>query len=600
PIMFFLLALINIHGGSFKSLPVLPRATIAISTTQDNDFVFANHGQRLVISSERDVSNRIDKLKENTRRALMTASNPTMTMRLVDMIQRLGLGYSFEEEIKVILATLPNGQPDDDLYTVALRFRILRQNDLHPNPGISSKFNYFYLGFVTFVKCRASGIKVLEKVSVESILEEKNGVDLEIESEINFGQFVEYAATVKRFLGEPKHSDTNVFGPFMDANGKFLESLDEDIEGLLSLYEASYIGTNGEDVLSQAKEFTTTHLRKSVSSRLTNKLREQILQNFAIVDKWVWDFSFLLGWWRDLGLASKLTFARDRPHECFLWTVGLLPEPKYSTIRIELAKTISILLVIDDIFDTYGAYDDLILFTKAIQRYDQFLLNHLNAERLNINVTIILLYVRWDLDEMEQLPEYMKICYMALYNTTNDICHVVHKNHGLSALPYLKKAWFDTIQAFMVEAEWVSRGNGPNLKDYIENGITTAGTYMALVHLFFLIGEGVTAENTSYLLHSYPRFFTDAGKILRLWDDLGTSKEEQERGDIASSVQLLMRENNITSEEDGRKQILQLIQISWNELNEALVAPNIFPLSIITVALNMSRASQVVYQHDGN
>ncbi|KAJ0886015.1 putative geranyl diphosphate diphosphatase [Helianthus annuus] len=59
-----------------------------------------------------------------------------------------------------------------------------------------------------------------------------------------------------------------------------------------------------------------------------------------------------------------------------------------------------------------------------------------------------------------------------------------------------------------------------------------------------------------------------------------------------------MKEKNIKSEEDGRKQIMELIQTSWKELNEALVAPNIFPFSIINVALNMSRASQVVYQHD--
>ncbi|KAJ0524392.1 putative geranyl diphosphate diphosphatase [Helianthus annuus] len=514
--------------------PVLPRATIAISTTQGNDFLLVK--PQLVISSEGDVRKRIHNLKENTRRALMTASNPAMKLKLVDMIQRLGLGYIFEEDIKIMLETLAHGQPDDDLYTVALRFRILRHNGLHPNP--------------------------------------------------------------------------DVFGAFMDANGKFGESLVEDTEGLLSLYEASYLGANGEDILSQAKEFTTTHLKKSVS-RFTHKLGEQILESFEIprhlrmarlearryIEEYGKDIDHtpvflqlakleynqvqllhqmelaeLSRWWRDLGLASKLTFARDRPIECFLWSVGLLPEPKYSTVRIELAKTVSILLVIDDVFDTYGTYDDLVLFTKAIQR--------------------------WDLDEMEQLPEYMKICYMALYNTTNEICHVVHKNHGLSVLPYLRKAWIDTIQAFMVEAEWVKRGYEPNLKDYIDNGITTAGTYMALVHLFFLMGEGVTPKNMSSLLHSYPPFFTHAGKILRLWDDLGTSKEEQERGDIASSVQLLMKEKNIKSEEDGRKQIMELIQTSWKELNEALVAPNIFPFSIINVALNMSRASQVVYQHD--
>lgn len=70
-----------------------------------------------------------------------------------------------------------------------------------------------------------------------------------------------------------------------------------------------------------------------------------------------------------MGLVEKLSFGRDRPLECYLWTVGLLPEPKYSNCRIELAKTIAILLVLDDIFDTYGSLDELVLFTDAIQRF---------------------------------------------------------------------------------------------------------------------------------------------------------------------------------------------------------------------------------------
>jgi hypothetical protein len=76
----------------------------------------------------------------------------------------------------------------------------------------------------------------------------------------------------------------------------------------------------------------------------------------------------LIRWWKELGLVDKLGFARDRPTECFLWTVGIFPEPRHSNCRIELTKTICILLVMDDIFDTYGTLDELVLFTKAIKR----------------------------------------------------------------------------------------------------------------------------------------------------------------------------------------------------------------------------------------
>lgn len=54
-----------------------------------------------------------------------------------------------------------------------------------------------------------------------------------------------------------------------------------------------------------------------------------------------------------------------------------------------------------------------------------------------IDVTMIKLN-RWDLEAMETLPEYMRICYMALYNTTNEICYKVLKDTGRIVLPYLK------------------------------------------------------------------------------------------------------------------------------------------------------------------
>jgi len=39
---------------------------------------------------------------------------------------------------------------------------------------------------------------------------------------------------------------------------------------------------------------------------------------------------------------------------------------------------------------------------------------------------------------MIELPEYMKICYMALYNTTNEIAFRILKEHGLTVVAYLK------------------------------------------------------------------------------------------------------------------------------------------------------------------
>ncbi|XP_059664109.1 monoterpene synthase TPS4, chloroplastic-like [Cornus florida] len=474
-------------------------------------------------------------LLERTQRELRSTSSPTSTLKLIDTLQRLGIAYHFDEEINAALeGFMDYWHSGEDLFTTALHFRLLRHNGFQ----ISS----------------------------------------------------------------------DVFQKFVDKNGKFNGSLKNDTWGMLSLYEASYLGGKDEDILSQATEFTETQLRQSIplmepqlgrqvseaiqlprhlrmvrfeARRFIEQFSRESDQSSALLELAKLDYDQVQSlhqselaeisrWWKQLGIVHKLGFGRDRPLECFLWTVGILPEPKYSSCRIELAKTIAILLVLDDIFDSYGSLDELVLFTEAIRR--------------------------WDLSAMEQLPEYMKICYMALYNTTNEIGYNILKEHGWSIVPFLKRTWIDMIEGFLLEAQWLNNGYVPKIEEYIENGVTTAGTYMALVHIFFLIGQGVTTETIS-MLDPYPKVFSCSGRILRLWDDLGTATEEQERGDISSSIELLIREKNLSSQGEGRKEVKQMIHSLWKELNGELMAAKALPLPIIKAAFNMSRTSQIVYQH---
>ncbi|GAY69480.1 hypothetical protein CUMW_290010, partial [Citrus unshiu] len=57
----------------------------------------------------------------------------------------------------------------------------------------------------------------------------------------------------------------DVFEKFKDDEGKFKESLINDIRGMLSLYEAAYLAIRGEDILDEAIVFTTTHLKSVIS-----------------------------------------------------------------------------------------------------------------------------------------------------------------------------------------------------------------------------------------------------------------------------------------------------------------------------------------------
>ena len=71
-------------------------------------------------------------LKKEIRSILMGAESARL-MILIDKIERLGLAYHFDKEIeeKLKQAYDSAGENDDDLFTTALRFRLLRQHQYH-------------------------------------------------------------------------------------------------------------------------------------------------------------------------------------------------------------------------------------------------------------------------------------------------------------------------------------------------------------------------------------------------------------------------------------------------------------------------------------
>lgn len=47
---------------------------------------------------------------------------------------------------------------------------------------------------------------------------------------------------------------------------------------------------------------------------------------------------------------------------------------------------------------------------------------------------------RWDINSIEKLPDYMKICFLGFYNSINEITYNTLTNTGFLILPYLQKA----------------------------------------------------------------------------------------------------------------------------------------------------------------
>ncbi|KAJ4791141.1 Terpene synthase [Rhynchospora pubera] len=276
-------------------------------------------------------------------------------------------------------------------------------------------------------------------------------------------------------------------------------------------------------------------------------------------------------WWTSLNLYEKLPFFRDRLAENYLWSVGWAFEPEHSNYRIAQTQANCLITTIDDIYDVYGSLNELEAFTDAIEK--------------------------WDITASEVLPEYMQICISALFNTVDDQGSEVFKRKGLNVIPYLRRAWKDLCKAYLKEARWYHSGYVPTLEEYLENAWVSISGNIALSNAY-CINNYITAKELEKFSSGYPDIVQYSSMNLRLYDDLATSSDELDRGDVSKSVQCYMNDKGVT-EFIARKDIKEMIWKYWTLINVQgeIIGNSDFEKYFKKVAFNVPRMAQCIYQH---
>ncbi|EOY13960.1 3R-linalool synthase-like protein [Theobroma cacao] len=145
---------------------------------------------------------------------------------------------------------------------------------------------------------------------------------------------------------------------------------------------------------------------------------------------------------------------------------------------------------------------------------------------------------RWDLEAMEELPEYMKVCYSGMYDHVNEMVQDASKDLGLDILPYikdqvrimlskLKTQWVCYTRSLHVEAGWFYDGYMPTLDEYFQNGWISIGLATGLAYAFFGVLEDSKTEHLPLEFFenwSESELFYWPSFITRLLDDLTTCK----------------------------------------------------------------------------
>ncbi|XP_030528882.1 alpha-farnesene synthase-like [Rhodamnia argentea] len=482
---------------------------------------------------------RVERLVEDVKPIFEEAVDSLAKLELIDNITKMGLSNLFDKEMKEALEAVAstNGfTMEGHVYASALRFRLLRQH-----------------GYV---------------VSQDELRSFKEG------------------------------------------SNTFDRSNREDIEAMVQLLEASHLALEGENILDEAKAFSTGILRESLSG-LDGQLSERAVRALELPMHWrvqwldiKWqidlyeqqenkrsnllelaklnfntvqathqkDLRDIFRWWRDLGLMKHVDFTRDRPVESFLYALGFSQEPRFSSLRKSLTKVVIFILVIDDVYDLYGSLEELECFTRAI--------------------------TGWDSEQIQQLPECMKVCFRALRNVTYEIAYDISKDKDWHrVLPHLNKAWADFCKALLTEAKWDHSGYAPSLDEYLSNAWTSSSGPLLLSHAYFFAGH-MKLEDVADLLEKNKDLIYNVSMIIRLCNDLRTSKAEIDRGDAPSSVACYMREANV-SEDVAQEHIKGLIDRAWKSVNVHCFGDDLTPFlrSYIDVTVNAARAAHMLYQN---
>ncbi|KAK4399507.1 Bicyclogermacrene synthase [Sesamum angolense] len=480
----------------------------------------------------------VEELKVDMKRGLKEVSNDYMRqLQMVDAIQRLGIAYHFKEEIDQALQNLFETFHDyckenHDLYSTALSFRLLRQH-----------------GY---------------RVSCE------------------------------------------IFEKFKDARGEFKVPNIEEVKGVLEFYEATHLRVHGEDVLEHGFVFSRNYL-ESVLPTLTNPIAQQvhhalnhysnrrglprlearhyisIYEQYSSHHKGLLrlaklDFNLLQSfhkkelselyrWWKGIEVEKKLSYARDRMVETYFWILGVYFEPEYAVARKILTRVQALASLVDDTFDAYATFQELQIFTQAIER--------------------------WSISCLDQLPDYMKIIYKELLEVYEEIEEEMRKQGTEYRVAYGIEAMKVVVRDYLEEVKWREQAYKPTTEEYMRVA-TRSCAYTSLIIISFLGMADVASREAFDWVLSQPRIVRAALVICRLTDDIVGHEFERKRDHVPSSIECYIEEHNV-SKQDAVDEFKNRIEAAWKDINEAFLRPTKIPAPLLDRILNFSRVIEVMY-----
>ncbi|XP_037488839.1 tau-cadinol synthase-like [Triticum dicoccoides] len=298
---------------------------------------FLNHEPKPLQRSEKWMSARVDKLKEDVDMLFKSCNCTVERMTLLDTVQRLGIDHHFKKHVDTTLSQIFEDEfSSSSLHQVALRFGLLREHGLWVSSNVFDKFKNEDGSFREDITSDPKGLLCLYNAAHLLIHGESS-----LEEAISFSRHhlqlmrdtlkSPLAEQVKRALHMP-----------LSRTFKRMETLH---------YISEYKHEEGHNP-------TLLELAR---------LDFNLLQHVHLKE-----LKYLTKWWRDLYRYVGLNYARDRLVEGYIWCYAVYHEKDFELSRIFLTKQLMLISLMDDTYDSHATIEECRLLNAAIQRFVKF------------------------------------------------------------------------------------------------------------------------------------------------------------------------------------------------------------------------------------
>ncbi|MFQ6659813.1 hypothetical protein Gotur_028560 [Gossypium turneri] len=326
----------------------------------------------------------------------------------------------------------------------------------------------------------------------------------------------------------------DTFNKFIDEKGKFKKSLISDVKGMLELYEAAHFQLHGETILKEALVFTMFHL----------KLAETTM---------------------DYPLSTQIANALKRP------------------LRKSLPRLVARSYI--PIYEGYATPDkNLMKFAKL----DFNMVQHLHKEELSkIN--------RWDINCIDQLPDYMKVWYSEVLNVYKEMEDLMSKEGKSYRVQFAIKAMKQQSQVYHAEAKWLHENYIPTMEEYMPIALVSCGYPLLTIASCVGMDDSITEETFIWAFND-PKICRASNTICRLMSDIVSHKFEQERGHVSSAVECYMKQHGVSMQE-AYNEFYKQINNAWKDINEECLKPTAAtPRSALNRILNLARVMDLFHK----